>query len=74
MNRNSAVGRATSSEPDILEDTLTRDVPMNPDRAALLFIDVQNYAAHRDGGEFAAVKEEEFDERYGWYFRQLEKR
>ncbi len=32
--------------------TLTRDVPVDPDQTALLFIDVQNYAAHPEGGEF----------------------
>ena len=33
-------------------ETLTRDVPVVPDQTALVFIDVQNYAAHPDGGEF----------------------
>ncbi|HHS94376.1 MAG TPA: cysteine hydrolase, partial [Rhodobacterales bacterium] len=32
--------------------TLTRDLPLDPPASALLFIDVQNFSAHRDGGEF----------------------
>ncbi|MCF3936747.1 cysteine hydrolase [Acuticoccus sp. M5D2P5] len=31
--------------------TTTREVPIQPDRAALLFIDVQNYCCHPDGTE-----------------------
>lgn len=52
--------------------TLTRDVPLVPDQSALLFIDVQNFAAHRDGGEFKDLSKDAFDARYGWFFEQLE--
>ena len=31
---------------------LTRNVPLDPKASALLFIDVQNFSARRDGGEF----------------------
>lgn len=34
------------------DTTLSREIALDPDRAALLFIDVQNYCARRDGGEF----------------------
>jgi len=54
--------------------TLTRDVPLDPSRSALLFIDVQNFSAHRRGAEFADLTEAEFEARYGWFFSELETR
>lgn len=54
--------------------TLTRDVPVQPNQSALLFIDVQNFSAHRDGAEFKDLPAEDFVDRYGWYFEQLETR
>ncbi len=54
--------------------TLTREVPLIPDQSALLFIDVQNFAAHRQGGEFKDLANDEFDRRYGWFFEQLDQR
>ena len=52
--------------------TLTREVPLVPDQSALLFIDVQNFAAHRQGGEFKDLSRDEFGTRYGWFFKQLD--
>ena len=54
--------------------TLTRDVPIVPRQAALLFVDVQNFSAHRDGTEFAGLSADAFEAKYGWYFDQLETR
>ncbi|MEM9140648.1 MAG: isochorismatase family cysteine hydrolase [Pseudomonadota bacterium] len=54
--------------------TMTREVPLVPSQSALLFIDVQNFCARRDGGEFTDVPKLEFDEKYGWFFEQLEGR
>ena len=54
--------------------TLTREVPLEPRQSAILFIDVQNFAAHREGGEFAGLSDAEFDAKYGWFFGQLETR
>lgn len=34
--------------------TYSREIPVVPNQTALLFIDVQNYTAHRKGGEFRA--------------------
>ena len=51
--------------------TLTRDLPIKPSEAALLFIDVQNFCAHRDGGEFSGLSDAEFEDKYGWFFNQL---
>lgn len=53
---------------------LTRELPVIPEQAALLFVDVQNFGAHRKGAEFKDLPEEEFDAKYGWYFDQLETR
>ena len=53
---------------------LTREIPLDPLASALLFIDVQNFAAHRRGGEFKDLAEAVFEKRYGWFFRELESR
>ena len=53
---------------------LTRDVPLKPDESALLFIDVQNFAAHRDGAEFDGLSPDGFAQKYGWFFDQLDTR
>ena len=50
----------------------TRDIPIVPDRAALLVIDVQNFSARRDGGEFRDMPETEVEARYGWFLRHIE--
>ena len=34
-----------------MQDNLTREVPLVPAQSAILFIDVQNFSARRDGGE-----------------------
>lgn len=54
--------------------TLSREIPIVPAEAALLFIDVQNFAAKRDGAEFKDVPPDEFENKYAWYFRELETR
>ena len=54
--------------------TLTRELPLDPEHAALLFIDVQNFSARRDGGEFGHLDESELRARYGEYFDALERR
>jgi ureidoacrylate peracid hydrolase len=50
----------------------TRDVPLDPQRSAILYIDVQNFSVRRDGGEFAGLSQAEMDEKYGYYFDRLE--
>ena len=52
--------------------TLSREVPLVPAQAALLFIDVQNFGADRRGGEFEGLSEAELDVRFGYYFERLE--
>ena len=54
--------------------TLTREIALDPEQSALLFIDVQNFSAHRNGGEFEALGKDNFDEKFGGFFDQLENR
>lgn len=53
---------------------MTRDVPLQHDQSALLFVDVQNFSAHRDGAEFEGLSAAEFEAKYGWFFEQFETR
>jgi len=57
-----------------MTETLSREVPIVAKDAALLFIDVQNFAAKRNGAEFKEMSKEEFEKKCGWYFQQLEAR
>lgn len=50
----------------------TREVPLDPPRSALLFIDVQNFCARRDGGEFKDLSDEAFEAKHGWFMRRFE--
>lgn len=56
----------------MFEEILSRETSLVPDQSALLFIDVQNFCCRRDGGEFADLSEEEREEKYGYFFDQLE--
>src|SRR5438067_9616323 len=51
---------------------LSREVEIDPHHAALLIIDVQNYTARRDGGEYRDLTEQEIEERFGFFFRTFE--
>jgi ureidoacrylate peracid hydrolase len=51
--------------------TLSRDVEIDPAHAALLIIDMQNYTARRDGGEYRGLTAEACEARFGHYFRTL---
>ena len=53
---------------------LTRDLPLVPYESALLFVDVQNFSAHRKGAEFADLTDDHFKKKYGWFFNELEAR
>jgi len=52
----------------------TRDLPVEPAHTTLLFIDVQNYCAVREGGECKDMTKDEFQQRLGWFFDQMEQR
>jgi ureidoacrylate peracid hydrolase len=53
-------------------DPTSREISLDPTRSALLFIDVQNFCARRDGGEFTMLSENERESTYGYYFDRLE--
>ena len=44
---------------------------VDPHHAALLFIDVQNYTARRDGGEYRGLSDQQIEERFGFFFRTM---
>ncbi|SER47079.1 ureidoacrylate peracid hydrolase [Faunimonas pinastri] len=52
----------------------TRDVPVEIPHTTLLFIDVQNFCAIREGGEFRDLSPAEFDEKLGYFFDEMENR
>ena len=51
---------------------MSREVPIEPGHTALLFIDVQNYCAHRDGSEFADLSTNFSPGELDYYFTRLE--
>jgi ureidoacrylate peracid hydrolase len=63
-------GATKEAEPSAMEFT-SREVEIDPHRAALLFVDVQNYTARRDGGEYAGLGEREIEEHFGFFFRTM---
>src|SRR5215469_1391968 len=56
-----------------MTQVLSREAEIDPQHAALLIVDVQNYTARRDGGEYRGLSEREFEERFGYFFRTFEK-
>ena len=52
---------------------LSRDVPVDKNHAALLFIDVQNYTAE-GGGEYRNMSPAAIEDRYGYFFREMRAR
>ncbi|MBV8574033.1 MAG: cysteine hydrolase [Acetobacteraceae bacterium] len=50
---------------------LTREIEIEPERAALLFIDVQNYSANPDAPRFKQLSSEERESKYGFFFRTM---
>ena len=52
----------------------TREIPVEADHTTLLFVDVQNYCAVRSGGEFTDVAPDEFQEKLGYFFTEMEDR
>jgi ureidoacrylate peracid hydrolase len=54
-----------------LDQLTTRDVPVDPRLTTLLFIDVQNFCALREGGEFKNLSDAEFEEKHGDFMREM---
>ncbi|MEZ5832676.1 MAG: isochorismatase family cysteine hydrolase, partial [Dongiaceae bacterium] len=57
-----------------MTQSLNREIPLVAAQTALLFIDVQNFCAKREGAEFRDMPEEQFQAKYGWFFRELQSR
>jgi ureidoacrylate peracid hydrolase len=55
-----------------LTKILSRDVPVVPGETAVLYVDVQNYNCLRSGGEYAHLDAATIEERYGYFFDQME--
>ncbi len=53
-----------------MTDIFSREVPVDPAHAALIFIDVQNYATDREAADFKAMSEDELA-KYDYYFQRL---
>ncbi|HGA2242333.1 cysteine hydrolase [Enterobacter asburiae] len=51
----------------------SREIPIEMQAATLLFIDVQNYNARRDGGEYVGMSTTELSERFGYFFDIIER-
>ena len=58
-----------------MTDTHSREIPIILKRAVLLFIDVQNFNARPDGGEYKdkGLKPEEAEARHAYFFKRLKK-
>ena len=54
-----------------MADKLTLNVAVDPAKAALVFIDMQNHAAHRQGRDFKGLPLDPLEE-YGYYFRRFD--
>ena len=54
-----------------MTDLFTRDVAIAPAEAALVFIDVQNYATQREAADFKALSAADMA-KYDYYFQRLE--
>jgi ureidoacrylate peracid hydrolase len=54
-------------------DTLSREIPIVPQQSALLYVDVQNYNARPDGGEFKekGLQPAEVETKYDYFFKYL---
>ena len=54
-----------------MNQPMSRNVPIEPTRTTLLFVDVQNYNCTWEGGEYAALSPAQKESRFGYFFRTL---
>jgi ureidoacrylate peracid hydrolase len=54
-----------------MSSKLSREVEIDPEHTALLFVYMQNYNCTRDGGEYATLTAEQREQQYGYFFRTL---
>jgi ureidoacrylate peracid hydrolase len=57
-----------------MTDPLSREIEIEPEHAAILFVDVQKFNCTWDGGEYAQLGAAEKEQRYGYFFRTLKER
>ena len=53
------------------EQTWSREIALDPRHSGILFVDVQNYCAGPDGGEFKGIPADELEAKYGYYFERM---
>jgi ureidoacrylate peracid hydrolase len=53
---------------------LSREVEIEPEHSAVLFVDVQNYNCTPAGGEYAQLTQAEREQQYGYFFRTFRER
>ncbi len=54
-----------------VQSNFSREVPLVADRTVLLFIDVQNFCAKREGGKCEGLNAEEVEAKYGYFFQTI---
>ena len=55
------------------DQALSREIALEPSHSALLFVDVQNFCAGPDGGEFKGIPADELEAKYGYYFDRMKR-
>lgn len=55
-----------------MKTSLSREVEIDPERTALLFVDVQNYNCTPGGGEYVALTAAQREQRFGYFFQTLQ--
>jgi len=55
------------------DQTLSREIALEPRHSGLLYIDVQNFCAGPDGGEFKDIPADEREAKYGYYFDRMKR-
>lgn len=53
------------------DQTWSREIALDPRHSGILFVDVQNYCAGPDGGEFKGIPADEMEAKYGYYFDRM---
>jgi nicotinamidase-related amidase len=55
------------------DQALSREIALEPRHSALLFIDVQNFCAGPEGGEFKGIPADQLEAKYGYYFDRMKR-
>lgn len=52
---------------------LSREIPLDPRQSGILYVDVQNFCAGPDGGEFKGIPADQLEAKYGYYFERMKR-